>query len=130
MQPNRVNPGGLAPAFPEALPDFEPRDARITERAPILRRGPAGEVELVQRRWSWPAPSGKLVFNLRADAATGEAFALLTCPPGPDVAPYHDRQVALLGPPDWPRWLDPEVAAAELIGPLPAGTLACELSLA
>ena len=29
----------------------------------------------------------------RADASVGEAFTLLTCPPGPDVVPYHARQV-------------------------------------
>ena len=28
-------------------------------------------------------------------------FAMLTTEPGPDVAPYHDRQVVVLRPPDW-----------------------------
>lgn len=57
--------------FPEGVPNFEPRDEiRITDRAPILRwRGPAGEgiAELVQRRWSWPGPGGKPVYNFRSD---------------------------------------------------------------
>ena len=26
----------------------------------------------------------------------GEAFTMLTMPPGPDIAPYHDRQIAIL----------------------------------
>ena len=62
----------------------------------------------------------------RADPQVGEAYTMLTCPPGPDVAPYHSRQVVVLGAADWGRWLDPAVAAAELTQPLPAGALAVE----
>jgi putative SOS response-associated peptidase YedK len=59
----------------------------------------------------------------RDDPMVGEAWAMLTCPPGPDIAPYHDRQVVVLGPGDYARWLDPAVPAAELCRPLPAGSL-------
>jgi putative SOS response-associated peptidase YedK len=59
----------------------------------------------------------------RADPAVGEAFTMLTCPPGPDIAPYHSRQVVVLGRGDWARWLDPAVPAAALCRPLPAGSL-------
>jgi putative SOS response-associated peptidase YedK len=59
----------------------------------------------------------------RTDAAVGEAWTMLTCEPGPDVAPYHHRQVVVLTPPDYARWLDPAVPAAELCHPAPAGTL-------
>ena len=55
---------------PEGIPNFEPReDIRITDRAPILRAasGQSGAVELVQRRWSWPAPGGKPVYNFRSE---------------------------------------------------------------
>jgi putative SOS response-associated peptidase YedK len=53
---------------PEGLPNFEPRaDIRITDRAPIVRLGPTGSVELVQRRWSWPGPGGKPVYNFRSE---------------------------------------------------------------
>jgi putative SOS response-associated peptidase YedK len=55
---------------PEGIPNFEPReDIRITDRAPILRAATnePGAVELVQRRWSWPGPGGKPVYNFRAD---------------------------------------------------------------
>lgn len=173
---------GLALTFPEGVPNFEPRDVRISERAPILRAGPErGALELVERRWSWPGPGGKPVFNFRGegrrfdpaercvivtdgfyeftapedvpgspkpkrkdrwlftwplhavfgiagivrqDATVGEAFTLLTCPPGPDIVPYHNRQVVLLSPADCARWLDPANEAAELLRPLPAGSLA------
>lgn len=169
-------------AFPEGVPNFEPRDEiRITDRAPILRWG--GEsAELVQRRWSWPGPGGKPVYNYRSDgrefansgrggrclivtdgffefttpaeprsdkrkdrwrftvpdrdwfaiaglwrtSEVGEAFTMLTTEPGPDVAPYHNRQVALLPPEGWRSWLDGSGAARDLLGPCPAGTLRVE----
>jgi putative SOS response-associated peptidase YedK len=162
-------------AFPEGLPNFQPRDVRITERAPILRRSEG--LELVERRWSWPAPTGKPVFNFRGedrrfppaercviltdgfyeftapgdpkakkkdrwlftwpghewfgiagiwrvDAKVGEAWTMLTCEPGPDVAPYHNRQVVLLSPADCFAWLEPGSVAADFVKPLPAGSLA------
>jgi putative SOS response-associated peptidase YedK len=56
----------------------------------------------------------------------GEAFTMLTGPPGPDVAPYHHRQVAVLSPGDAMRWLDPAVPARDLLQPLPAGSLEVE----
>lgn len=50
----------------------------------------------------------------------------LTTEPGPDIALYHDRQVVLLTPPDYGRWLDPAVPTAALCKPLPAGPLKVE----
>jgi len=49
---------------------------------------------------------------------------MLTTEPGADIAPYHDRQIVLLTPPDYARWLSGAAPAAELCKPLPAGTLA------
>ena len=165
---------GMEIDFPEGVPNFQPRDVRITERAPILRL--TDNLELVERRWSWPAPNGKPVFNfrgegrrfapaercvvladgfyeftapedpkakkkdrwlftwpgydwfgiagiVRADPVAGEAFTLLTCPPGPDIAPYHNRQVVLLSPRDCFGWLDPAGGAEEFVRPLAAGSL-------
>ena len=129
--------------FPEGIPNFEPRNVRISEKAPIVRfNTDQGVAELVERRWSWPAPGGKPVFNMRSDgrefghdrclaiadgfyefttpedpkqkrkdcwlfeptegelaiagiirstADVGEAFTMLTVPPGPDISPYHNR---------------------------------------
>jgi putative SOS response-associated peptidase YedK len=53
----------------------------------------------------------------------GEAFTMLTTAPGPDIAPYHDRQVVVLPRNQWARWLDLSVPAAAVLGPLPAGSL-------
>jgi putative SOS response-associated peptidase YedK len=165
--------------FPEGLPNLEPRDdIRITDRAPIVR-WEGDSAELVQRRWSWPGPNGKPVYNLRSDGRefsfgrclvvadgfyefttpaeprkdkrkdkwlftvageqwfgiaglwrrheeAGEAFAMLTTEPGPDVAPYHNRQVAVLPRSEWRCWLDGSAAARDLLGPCPAGMLRVE----
>jgi putative SOS response-associated peptidase YedK len=165
---------GITLTFPEGIPNFQPRDVRITERAPIVRINQAGDAELVERRWSWPGPTGKPVFNMRsdgrefgrdrclvladgfyeytaspdpkqkrkdcwlfrpsegeiaiaglvrADPGVGEAFTLLTVAPGPDIAPYHHRGVALLTPPQWRTWLDGSAPCVELLGPSAAGSL-------
>src|SRR5438309_5894629 len=165
--------------FPEGLPNLTPRDIAITETGPIVRASTAaGGHELVVRRWSWPGPSGKPVYNFRSDgrefpsgrclivadgfyeftapadprqkrkdrwlfsfasgepmavaglvrttAEVGEAFTMLTTEPGVDVAPYHNRQVAVLAPADWRAWLDHMTPAAGLLTPLPAGTLSAQ----
>ena len=165
----------IALTFPEGIPNFEPRDVRITDRAPIVRfNRERGEAELVERRWSWPGPTGKPVFNMRADGRefgrdrclvvadafyeftapadpkqkrkdcwlfrpgsdfaiaglmrndlqVGEAFTLLTVAPGADVAAYHNRQIALLAPPQWRAWLDGMARSAELLGPSAPGSIA------
>jgi putative SOS response-associated peptidase YedK len=62
----------------------------------------------------------------RVDKDLGEAFTMLTMPPGPDIAPYHDRQIAILDRADWATWLDPSVSAKTILKPLPVGTLAVE----
>jgi putative SOS response-associated peptidase YedK len=165
--------------FPEGMPNLEPRDdIRITDRAPIVRWG-GDAAELVQRRWSWPGPGGKPVYNFRGEDRefrsgrclivadgfyeftapkqprpdkrkdkwlfsvvgeawfciaglwrstpdVGEAFTMLTTPPGPDVAPYHNRQIAVLPKAKWAAWLGHEVSAAALIEPCPAGILRVE----
>jgi putative SOS response-associated peptidase YedK len=201
--------------FPEGLPNFQPTDSiRITDPLAIIRAAAdaPNEAELVTRRWSWPAPTGKPVYNYRSDgrefrnsASQGrclipidgfyeftdasplplpegvgggddglnltpdlpspnpsrkregkprkakwkfrvngldwfcvaglwrtyageddtpaEAWTMLTTEPGPDIAPYHSRQIVILTPPDYARWLDGSAPAADLCRPLPAGTL-------
>ena len=59
----------------------------------------------------------------RAHPQVGEAFTMLTMPPGPDVAAYHNRQIAVLDRGRWADWLDPAVPAAEVLQALPPGSL-------
>jgi putative SOS response-associated peptidase YedK len=165
---------GLPLGFPEGAPNLQPRDICITDPAPILRASETG-CEIVVRRWSWPGPGGKPVYNYRSDGREfstgrclivadgffeftnptdpkqkrkdrwlftdpaggligiaglvrtipdiGEAFTMLTTEPGPDVRPYHHRQVALLPQNRWRPWLDYSAPAKSLIGPLPPASL-------
>lgn len=167
--------------FPEGLPNLAALESvRITDPTAIVRASgnAAGEAELVVRRWSWPGPGGKPVYNYRsegrdfpkgrciviadgfyeftkpadpkakrkhkwlftlkdapffgiaglwrADAKVGEAFTMLTTEPGPDVARYHSRQIVILPPDQFARWLDPHVPSAELTVGAPAGSLSVE----
>ncbi|RIX32554.1 SOS response-associated peptidase family protein [Sphingomonas edaphi] len=80
-------------------------------------------------RWLFkPADGGLLGIAgiLCAHPQVGEAFTLLTAEPGPDVAPFHRRQIVLLPPRDWSRWLDPAVPSSELLKPSDAGYLTVE----
>ncbi len=61
-----------------------------------------------------------------ASGEVPEAFTLLTTEPGPDVAPYHDRQMVILERADWAAWLDLTRPEAELLRPLPEGSLQVE----
>jgi putative SOS response-associated peptidase YedK len=58
---------GLKLSFPEGIPNLQPTDIRITDPAPIVRMGQDGGLEMVIRRWSWPSPNGKPVFNMRSE---------------------------------------------------------------
>jgi putative SOS response-associated peptidase YedK len=56
----------------------------------------------------------------------GDAFTLLTTEPSADVAPIHDRQMVILERSDWLAWLDLTRPEAEVLRPLPAGSLSVE----
>ena len=56
----------------------------------------------------------------------GEAYTLLTAEPGPDVAPYHRRQIVLLHPDRWSDWLNPAIPSSELLRPSEEGYLNVE----
>ena len=166
--------------FPEGAPNLAALESiKITDPTAIVRasRDDDEAVELIQRRWSWPGPTGKPVFNYRGegrefansarggrclivadgfyeytapedgtkrktrwlftgagadffciaglwrdDPKVGEACTMLTVEPGPDVAPYHSRQIAVLDRADWRDWLSGATPALDLLRPSPAGT--------
>ncbi|UZK65378.1 SOS response-associated peptidase [Sphingomonas sp. M1-B02] len=58
----------------------------------------------------------------RADPQVGEAYTMLTTSPGPDILPYHDRQIVVLERADWAEWLDPQASPERLLQPAPAGS--------
>jgi putative SOS response-associated peptidase YedK len=54
------------------------------------------------------------------------SFTMLTTSPGPDVAPYHNRQVVVLQPDNWAAWLRLTKPQGELLKPLPERSLIAE----
>jgi putative SOS response-associated peptidase YedK len=85
----------------------------------------------VKRKHKWlftltGAPMFAIAGLWRKDEGVGEAFTMLTTAPGEDIAPYHNRQVVVLPPGDFARWLDPQVPAREVLKPAPAGTVSVE----
>jgi putative SOS response-associated peptidase YedK len=54
------------------------------------------------------------------------AFTMLTTSPGPDVEPYHSRQIVVLRPEDWAAWIYLAKPEKELLRPLPEGSLNVE----
>ncbi|WP_374577147.1 SOS response-associated peptidase family protein [Phenylobacterium sp.] len=50
-------------------------------------------------------------------------FSLLTTAPGPDIAPYHDRQIVTFAPQAGMDWLTLSRPQRELLAPTPAGGL-------
>ena len=51
-------------------------------------------------------------------------FAMHTTRPGPDVLPYHNRQIVVLKPANWAAWLQLSRTEGEPLRHLPAGSLA------
>lgn len=52
------------------------------------------------------------------------AFTLLTAEAGPDIAPFHGRQIIALAPAEWSAWLGGARPSAELLRPSPSGVFA------
>ena len=61
-----------------------------------------------------------------AKGANHPSFTMLTTEPGDDVKPFHNRQVVVVRPENWPAWPHLTKPEAELLRPLPAGPLAQE----
>lgn len=67
------------------------------------------------------------IAGLWSEAEDGAlSFTMLTTEPGPDIAAIHDRQVCVLRPDQWADWLFLTKPEAELLVPLPEGTLVVE----
>jgi len=75
-------------------------------------------------RWKFTMPQSPLFWV--AGIVKNGAWTMLTTEPGPDVAPYHDRQIVLLAAEHGRDWLDLTRPQEEMLRALPAGTLAVE----
>ena len=102
----------------------------FTDAAPGAKRKTKWLFTLRDSGAARPAPRLFCVAGLwRAGVAlgkdgVGEAFTMLTCEPGPDIAPYHARQIVVMPRERWADWIGGVVPAEALIAPTPAGTLA------
>ena len=66
--------------------------------------------------------AGEDIFAV-AGLVRDDRFTMLTCDPGPDLIPYHDRQPVILPRADWKGWLTTGEAR---LAPLPAGSFDVE----
>jgi putative SOS response-associated peptidase YedK len=55
-----------------------------------------------------------------------ESFTIVTCAPGPDCEPYHNRQPVVLEPEHWAAWLDLSGDPAPILRAGAAETIAIE----
>ena len=102
-----------------AMPPVPPPQGGRIKKDKWLFTLPEGALFCVAGLWR----GGVEIGSRAAGPATGEAWTMLTCAPGPDIVPYHDRQVVIMPRDRWADWLAGEVPAADLIAPTPAGTL-------
>jgi putative SOS response-associated peptidase YedK len=72
-------------------------------------------------KWLFTPAEGPELFCI-AGLVRDDRFTLLTRPPGPDIAPYHDRQIVILPRDRWKAWLG-GADEAQVLTPLPAGAL-------
>jgi putative SOS response-associated peptidase YedK len=71
-------------------------------------------------KWLFTAPDDGLICI--AGLVRDDRFTMLTLEPGPDIAPYHNRQIAILPKDLWAAWLGPAEAQPGL-PQLPPGSL-------
>lgn len=80
-------------------------------------------------RWLFTPADGGLIgiagFT-RETPGVGEAFTLLTGGPGPDVAPFHGRQIVLIPRPSWRSWMGHSEPSSSLLVPTPSGFLSVQ----
>ncbi len=127
---------GFPPPRPKAGPVFnfksDGRSFKDSKRCLILLSGffefTGTKYPKAKHRFSFDGSPLMAIAGLWREAEGDEprSFTMLTTTPGPDIAPYHDRQIVVLRPEDWAHWLFLTKAEAELLKPLPKGSLKVE----
>lgn len=82
------------------------------ERKPKIKLQDQHQFVLRGKEWFWVAGIVKQ-----------DCFTMLTIDPGPDIKPYHDRQIAVLPPEEGMDWLRLSKRAASILRTLPRGAL-------
>lgn len=119
---------GLIPRQPKRPPVINFRaEGRAFERGRCLI--PASSffeftgAKTPKTRWRFTRTDGDWFCIAGFESGDGEdrRFTMLTCEPGPDIAPIHDRQIVVLSRDGWAKWMA-GAPAADLLVPSPAGT--------
>jgi putative SOS response-associated peptidase YedK len=83
-----------------------------------------------RRRWRFSMVNGDFFYfaGIWRPAENGRApsYAILTIAANADVAPYHDRQMAVIKRANRLAWLDHEIAESLLLAPLPGRSFMVE----
>jgi putative SOS response-associated peptidase YedK len=82
------------------------------EQKPKIKLQDQHQFLLKDHDWFWVAGIVK-----------NDCFAMLTADPGPDIKPYHDRQIVVLAPERGMDWLKLSQPEAKLLKALPRGAL-------
>lgn len=136
-----VRPGGRDPEIVQMRWGFEPGEGgepiiNIRSETADLSRNrclvPATGFDLFtgaehpKRRWTVRLKGAPIFFLAaiwrEATAKWPESYAVLTIEAAADLAPLTDRQMAVIGRSDAARWFENEQVAADLLGPMPAGS--------
>ena len=126
---------GWPPPRPKASPVFnfksDGRHFRDSKRCLIVLSGffefTGTKYPKAKHRFALKGSPLMAIAGLWSEDDKGQlSFTMLTTTPGPDIEPYHDRQVVVLRPADWAHWLFLTRPEEELLKPLPAGSLTVE----
>jgi putative SOS response-associated peptidase YedK len=82
------------------------------ERKPKIKLQDQHQFSLKGEEWFWIAGIVKQ-----------DCFAMLTAAPGPDIKPFHDRQIVVLRPDAGMEWLQLSKPGSVLLKALPKGSL-------
>jgi putative SOS response-associated peptidase YedK len=123
---------GFPPPRPKAAPVFnfksDGRHFKDSKRCLVVLSGffefTGTKYPKAKHRFSLRGSPLMAIAGLWSESKEGElSFTMLTTTPGPDIEPYHDRQVVVLRPQDWAHWLFLTKSEEELLKPLPKGSL-------
>lgn len=126
---------GFPPPRPKAGPVFnfkaDGRHFKDSRRCLVILSGffefTGSKYPKAKHRFTLTGSPVMAIAGLWSEAEDGAlSFTMLTTTPGPDIVPYHDRQVVVLRPEDWAAWLFLTRPEDELLRPLPAGSLVVE----
>jgi putative SOS response-associated peptidase YedK len=120
---------GFPPPRPKAGPiiNFRSENRRFTQGRCLIPATHFFEftwTKYPKTKWRC-ALAGEDTFCI-AGLVRDDRFTLLTCEPGPDIIPLHDRQIVIVRQASWNDWLSADDDVPDILRPLPAGSITVE----